>query len=200
MAVSKNSARRRVKTGHRMDRRAQRTRWALARALMSLAPREGFDRLDIAKLAAEAGVGRSTFYKHYADKDDFLINSFAGMVRGFDAQAQAERRDYRSLLPAREVYAHVEGARAFALSIARSGEFERTQGAREDKLRAVALANLKRLYPAMPAVRREEIAVIAAGAFISLMRWWMEGGLRQSAAHMAALYEAVVERVIGGEV
>lgn len=165
---------------------------------MALGPRDGVDALEVRKLVAKAGVGRSTFYKHYADKDDFLITSFGGMVAGFDVHAQRTRGDYDTMLPAREVFAHAYEARAFALSLVKSGQFARTQSAREDKLRAIAEANLKRLHPGLPPAQRREIAVILAGAFASLMRWWMETGLRQTPAHVAGLYETVARRMVGG--
>jgi AcrR family transcriptional regulator len=194
--LSKNTSRNRP--ANLIDKRAARTRMALADALMALAPQDGLDALEVRKLVAKAGVGRSTFYKHYADKDDFLITSFGGMVAGFDAQAQRTRDDYDEMLPAREVFDHVQHARAFALSLVSSGQFARTQGPREDKLRAIAEANLKRLHPGLSLVRRQETAVILAGAFASLMRWWMETGLRQTPAHVAGLYETVARRMLNG--
>lgn len=190
-----NSGTRRTRTAS-VDRRAQRTRFALAEALMTLAPKVGYARLDVRKLVAKAGVGRSTFYRHYADKDDFFITSFAGMVAMFDAKAR-ERGDYDTMLPAREVFAHVAGARAFALSLAASGDFARTQAAREDKLRVIAEVNLRRLHPQWPSARRQEAAVVLAAAFAGLTRWWVEGGMRQSAAHVAGLYETAARRVLG---
>lgn len=165
---------------------------------MTLSPRVGADRIDVRKLVAAAGVGRSTFYKHYADKDDFLISSFGGMVAMFDARAREQRTDYDTMLPACEVFAHVEEARAFALSLATSGQFARTQAAREDKLRAMAEANLRRAYPGWTSLRRQETAVVLASAFTGLMRWWIETGLRQSAAHVADLYDNVARRLLAG--
>jgi len=193
--VSNNSGKRRVRASS-VDARAKRTRLALAEALMRLAPRVGADRLDVRKLVATAGVGRSTFYKHYADKDDFFITSFGGMIAMFDARARETRSGYDTMLPAREVFAHVEEARDFALSLASSGQFARTQAAREDKLRVVAEANLRRRYPAWTNARRQETAVVLASAFAGLMRWWIEAGLRRSAADVAEIYEGVARRVL----
>lgn len=169
---------------------------ALAEALMTLGARDGIDRVDVRKLAAAAGVGRSTFYKHFADKDDFFIKSFAGMVAAMDAHARAKRRGYDTMLPAHEVFQHIEEARAFVLSLAASGQFARTTAAREDVLRAIAEGNLKRLRPALPPARRDEISVVLASAFVGLMRWWVEGGLRRDAAHVAALYDNVARQML----
>jgi hypothetical protein len=40
------------------------------------------------------------------------------------------------------------------------------------------------------------MAVVLASAFAGLMRWWIEAGLRQSASHVAGLYEDVARRVL----
>jgi len=191
--MSKNSQTRRP-----VDRRAQRTRMALADALIALGPRIGLDALEIRTLTEEAGVGRSTFYSHYSDKDDFLITSYGGMVAMCDEAARA-KPGWRGVLPSREVFAHVEGARAFALSLVSSGQFARTQAAREAKLHPIAEANLARLYPRMTLARRRELAVFLSGAFAGLMRWWMDSGLRQSAAHMHDVFETLAARVLADE-
>jgi AcrR family transcriptional regulator len=195
--VSNKSVRRRVKRAS-IDKRSLRTRGALAMALIDLVPHHGIDTLEVRKLAAAAGVGRSTFYKHYADKSDFLIKSFAGMVGAMDARARRDRRDYDTMLPAAEVFHHVEEARAFALSLAASGGFARTIAQREDVLQAVAEQNLKRLRPGLSLLRRQETAVVLAGVFMSLMRWWMEGGMRRRADDVAALYDAAARRLLQG--
>jgi AcrR family transcriptional regulator len=179
-----------------VDKRTHRTRFALAEALMALGPVKGVDRLDVRMLTAKAGVGRSTFYKHYADKDDFFIKSFAGMVGSRDVYAQKHRSDYDTMLPAHEVFQHVAEARSFAQSLVTSGQFARTIAAREDVLRGIAEANLKRLHPAWPAQRRREVAVVLASAFAGLMRWWIEDGVRKEAAYVAGLYDAVARRVL----
>ena len=163
---------------------------------MALGPIKGIDGLDIRTLVAKAGVGRSTFYKHYADKDDFFIKSFAGMVGSRDAYARTHRRDYDTMLPAHEVFQHVAEARAFAQSLIASGQFARTTAAREDVLRGIAEANLKRLRPAWPAQQRQEAAVVLASAFIGLMRWWVDDGVQRDAAYVADLYDAVARRVL----
>jgi hypothetical protein len=113
-----------------------------------------------------------------------------------DAQARATRRDYDTMLPAAEVFKHVEEARAFALSLATSGQLARTMAAREDVLRVVAEGNIRRLRPGLPAAQRQELAVVLAGAFVSLLRWWMEAGLHRTAGEVAALYDGVARRLL----
>jgi AcrR family transcriptional regulator len=64
-----------------MDRRAARTRAALTRALVSLVRSKGYEAATVAEVCAAADVGRSTFYAHYAGKDDLKRRAMAVHLR-----------------------------------------------------------------------------------------------------------------------
>ena len=74
------------------DRRIERTREALQGAFVQLMF-EGrrYDRITIADLIARAGVGRSTFYEHYRNKDEILAETirypFAQLASAVDAHS-----------------------------------------------------------------------------------------------------------------
>ena len=55
-----------------IDQRVARTRGRLAHALISLGQTRDIDDIRIGDLVRTAGVGRSTFYAHFEDRDDFL--------------------------------------------------------------------------------------------------------------------------------
>lgn len=67
------------------DRRVHRTQTALQQALIELILEKGFDETNVSEIAARANVGRSTFYAHYADKEDLLQGSVEGMRSFLDA-------------------------------------------------------------------------------------------------------------------
>lgn len=58
-----------------MDPRALRTRQALQRALLDLAAERPFEELTVGDIARRAGVNRSTFYQHYADRETLLADA-----------------------------------------------------------------------------------------------------------------------------
>ena len=71
------------------DRRAQRTRQALLSAFVELVLTRGYETVTAREISHKANVGRSTFYLHYASKDDLLKESLktpslalAACVRG----------------------------------------------------------------------------------------------------------------------
>lgn len=56
------------------DRRTQKTRKALREALISLMFEKNYDDIVIQEVLDRANAGRSTFYTHYRDKDDLLVD------------------------------------------------------------------------------------------------------------------------------
>lgn len=61
------------------DRRVRRTQRALCQAMVELILEKGFDAITVAEIAERADVGRSTFYAHYAEKEDLLAGSVDGL-------------------------------------------------------------------------------------------------------------------------
>jgi AcrR family transcriptional regulator len=55
-----------------VDARMLRTREALRRALLSLLERKQFEHITIRDIAAEAGIGYATFFRHHASKSELL--------------------------------------------------------------------------------------------------------------------------------
>lgn len=60
-----------------IDRRVERTRGAILDSFAALFFANGFDSVDVQQVAANANVGRSTFYRHFRSKDDLLVQSLS---------------------------------------------------------------------------------------------------------------------------
>ncbi|WP_327351320.1 TetR/AcrR family transcriptional regulator [Streptomyces sp. NBC_01304] len=63
------------------DPRSVRTRAKLRRALLEEGARRPLAELGVAALARRAGVGRATFYLHYADMEALAVDACADVVR-----------------------------------------------------------------------------------------------------------------------
>jgi AcrR family transcriptional regulator len=57
------------------DRRSERTRGALRSAFSELVLSRGYESLTTGEISRKANVGRSTFYMHYASKEELLEES-----------------------------------------------------------------------------------------------------------------------------
>ena len=65
---------------NKTDRRIQRTRRALRKALMDLIKEKGYDSLSVEEITQRANLGRATFYLHYKDKEDLLVDEFSELA------------------------------------------------------------------------------------------------------------------------
>lgn len=75
-----------------MDIRVARTRSALQDALLQLARERPLDEITVADIAERAGVNRSSFYQHYADKDTLLADALdAVSAPALDSLPQLDR-------------------------------------------------------------------------------------------------------------
>lgn len=179
-----------------IDRRVMRTRVLLADALMSLGAERGVEAIEISDLVEEAGIARSTFYAHFAGKDDFLIRSFVNMLAATENAHRATYPDRAEVLPSRALFHHVYDARDFAIRIAASEIFPHQMAAGEAKLREIAETNIARLKPQWSNDQHREAAIYVAGGFIGLLRWWMQSGLKQNPDQMQAAFERITKSVL----
>ncbi|HYC67491.1 hypothetical protein [Brevundimonas sp.] len=160
-----------------MDQRVARTRGRLGHALMQLGRTQDLDSIRVGDLVRTAGVGRSTFYAHFQDRDDFLGRSFCGMIDICDALARREGLA-EDILPVAHVTHHVAGNLAFARSAGRSRAMEVMLAAGEQRLRLIAGTNLDAALPRVAPEERRQVAAFLAGAFVGQLRLWVQNDLR----------------------
>ncbi|NMB90828.1 MAG: TetR/AcrR family transcriptional regulator [Chloroflexi bacterium] len=67
----------------KIDRRVSRTRRALKEALLALVDQKGYSAVTIEDITEQADLGRTTFYLHYRDKEDLLMESISELVDDF---------------------------------------------------------------------------------------------------------------------
>lgn len=97
------------------DPRITRTRDRLGDALIALMQQKPFDDITVQEVLDRAGIGRSTFYAHYRDKNDLLmsdVEDFFGMMAALLNRRQAA---LDRVAPVRELFAHVLAGSLFAL-------------------------------------------------------------------------------------
>ncbi|MFF2389444.1 TetR/AcrR family transcriptional regulator [Agromyces sp. NPDC058104] len=113
-----------------MDVRVERTRRALQEALFELARERPLEDLTVADIAQHAGVNRSSFYQHYADKETLLADALDAAAEAagaslprisepLPAPPQALFDYLRHFDANAEVYRRVLGAQGSALVTAR---------------------------------------------------------------------------------
>lgn len=71
---------------NKTDRRTNRTRRQLRQALLALILEKGYDSVTIEEITRQADLGRTTFYLHYKDKEELLLESIDTIADDLKAQ------------------------------------------------------------------------------------------------------------------
>jgi AcrR family transcriptional regulator len=152
------------------DPRVLRTRAALRQALLSLIVERGWDAVGIRDICQRAGVGRSTFYTHFADKEEVLFSGYDQLRKVLRVTARVGY-DARPLGFTRALIEHAgESKRMFrALVGKRSSHIARMR-----MLQLVAELAREDLAPLLPPDKLELAAHYVAGALVELLVWWVD--------------------------
>src|ERR1700686_4075388 len=105
----------------KVDRRVLRTRDALGDALVDLMHEKSFDDITVQQLLDRAGVGRSTFYVHYRDKDDLFLSDVEDFLELVSSALKRQGASTKRLLPVQELFTHIREVREFYASLGGAG-------------------------------------------------------------------------------
>lgn len=169
-----------------VDRRVQRTRGALRDAMMALMLERGWDAIDVQTLCEQANIGRSTFYQHYANKEELLKASFTGLRTALMARAVTNTSMPGQLAFVPGLIAHVyEVQHMFrALLGRRSGHYV------QDRFRELLIEMVLAGVPAGKSRnwQAQAQAHYLAGALFELLAWWLGNNRPQKPKEIEALF------------
>jgi len=172
------------------DRRVRRTRRALAEALIALASRRPYETITIRDIAEQADIGYATFFRHYASKDELMLDVFQEIVRDLESMAGQRGGQYFQA-EGQLIFAHVHAHQALYRSILDSLVFTR-------KLKAILTEHIRgqlsQHRPPGPA--DDTLAEIAVNhmvtSLVGLIDWWLAHGLRPEVDEMARIYDRLI--------
>jgi len=185
------------------DRRSLRTRRLLGEALIGLLLEKRYEDITVQDILERANIGRSTFYEHYWDKEDLLTSEIERVIDVLDQRLATSPQHAADLIPSLALFKHVqEQQRLFQA-------FLRGQGIREalnrgQGFRAVTQAFQDLLRQRVEQRLREQskqegsdelltaVASYLAGAFMTLMQWWLETELAWPPERMDVLFRDLV--------
>jgi AcrR family transcriptional regulator len=159
------------------------TREALRRCALARFAKEGFDRANVADIAADAGVTERTFFRHFPSKESVLFEDFASRLGWFRAALEVRPRGepllesvrvaVESFPDDREVVRQVAQARGGMLSSrAIEEQMRRIQAGFAREIERVAESRLPRSK--RRALAAAVIGEAVAGALVSALRVWGE--------------------------
>ncbi len=109
------------------ERRILRTRDTLGDALIALMQERNFEEITVQDVLDRAGVGRSTFYVHYRDKDDLFLSDVEDFLERVSTALTRQGASPKRLLPVQEFFAHIRESRQFYAVLVKSGKINDVQ-------------------------------------------------------------------------
>ena len=186
----------------KIDRRVQKTRQALQNALIELTLEKGYDAVMVQDILDRANVGRSTFYAHYQDKDDLLMNHLGSLQKAFEAHAQpivghhtVEHGEFGGQvnLPL-FVLRYVENQpRLFKALLGKHGSPKHSSYF-QNFLGKYILSILRNHSKAPLSPQQVEmVAAYLTSAFLSLLVWWIDNDLPCSVEELYTMMLRLIE-------
>jgi AcrR family transcriptional regulator len=179
----------------KVDARTRRTHQRLGNALVELIQEKPIDDVTVQEVLDRASVGRSTFYLHFRDKNDLLLSQLETFLELMSTTLSKRREESHRVVPVTEMFAHIGSSqnkvyRALADSGRLNDFFDLAQGyfARgiEQRLRE------SKSIPKVPQLEFAGRACALAGSLLSLLRWWLDRGSKESPSDMDQLFHRIV--------
>ena len=179
------------------DRRVQRTLQSLRAALLELIKEKNYDDISIEEITERANVGRATFYLHYKDKEDLLLEEFSETIYDqaqvlsevpFSAWVPASTKDSgknKPLQPLLLVFQHVHDHSELYYLLLKSANASKIV----ERIRKVSTEAIVRFVenkmksdpiPLLFEVPIEFFAAFFSGALLRVVRWWIKEDMRHS--------------------
>ncbi len=177
-----------------VDARVVRTREALQQAMVDLAAETPLDAITVRAIAARAGVGYATFFRHYADKEALLADVADTLTVSFLAQVRPLllQKDRRGA--ARSLCAFVEDHLPIHQALIAGGAGETV---RAGMLRQT-LETLGRTRASAPGGPLDEVLLFhLTSSILNLLAWWLRNRDRVDAETMAEIIERAVLTPVG---
>jgi AcrR family transcriptional regulator len=184
----------REKAQRKPDARVQRTRDQLGHSLIQLIVEKPINDVTVQDVLDRAGVGRSTFYLHYRDKDDLLVSQLEMFLETMSNVLSVRKEKSNRVAPVAEMFAHIGNQNKLYRVLSDSGHlkdfFDLAEGcfARGIERRLTESGRLAKLPQRELAARASALA----GSLLSLLRWWLDRGEKESPKAMDEMFHRMV--------
>ncbi|HZJ09032.1 MAG TPA: TetR/AcrR family transcriptional regulator [Trueperaceae bacterium] len=176
----------------RTDARILKTRLRLREALVRLTLERGYEAVTIRDLTDAADVGYATYFRHYRDKSELLLDLLEELLAELMALLEPTLSAADTSRDGAIVFGHVkENAALYRVLLAAQRSVTLLPRASE-----VAMDGLLRKFRPKPdAIVPPEAAVNhLIASFIALVEWWLASGMKQTPDRMGRAFEVLILR------
>lgn len=188
------------RAAHNHHRPMQKSRKLLHQALISLISEKNYESITVQHILDRAGVGRSTFYTHFRDKDELLVMGFEHlreMLRNIKTETPAadspEKVIAFSLAMFEHLYEYRDEWRALRGSPAGVIVRQSIQDMIADLIRQKFKAEFNKRKANDSVVPFELFVHYLASTFMSVAAWWLGSKKILAPETVNEIYRALVK-------
>jgi AcrR family transcriptional regulator len=161
-------------------------------ALIELIITRGWDSVSVQDICERADVGRSTFYTHFADKEELLLGGFDDLRKMLRAQKAAASGQKLAFVGGLIEHAHVSAQLFRAIIGKRAGH------AIEKRFRQTVIALAKEDLSEHGFAGRalEVTTAYVVGALVELLTWWLDTRSSLRPVELEALFRKLTAPVL----
>jgi AcrR family transcriptional regulator len=173
----------------KQDRRSQRTRQLVTSAMMELLTEKRYEAITIQDILDRAGIGRTTFYTHYFDKEDVHASMLEQMLEKM-TQELPKRQPRQGIMPSLELFQHIQQDHKHFQAIAGGPTAERLWETMQTALGKTIEQGLKsaRRDKKQPTIPIKVMSSYLSGAFLNLLKWWLKSGMPYTPEEMDEMF------------
>ncbi len=184
------------KSSGSVDARTVRTRRALTHAFVELMQRKPYADISVEEICSMASVGRSTFYLHYADKDDLKQRGFEAHLLGeLSADLVVGDCPDRILAFSLPILRHIQQSSGLHRMLV-GGAGETIGFASIETIVRGAVAKGLRDRLDLCAAERKWLIAFLTGAFMGMVRSWLDTGMSSDASSVDAAFRSAGHGVL----
>lgn len=174
----------------KQDRRSLRTRHLVNSAMMELLMEKRYEAITVRDILERAGIGSSTFYAHYFDKEDVQTSLMEQMLAQLHPHL-SQRTAGQGIVPSLELFQHVQKHSKHFQAMMRG----HAGGQVWEMVQVVLSRSIEQTLADMDVEKRSlsvPLAMVArylAGAFLNLLKWWIEAEMPYSPERMDEIFQ-----------
>lgn len=177
-------------TGSRItDARMLRSRRSLHKAFLSLLKRKPLDEISARDIVAEAGLGYSTFFRHFPSKGALLDEVATERIDQLVELAVPALRTNGSLAASIAIFSYVDKNRALWTTLLTGGS---ARVMREEFVRIAKHATASEIQAGSPWLPTELGLVIGVSTTIEIIAWWLTQSNPMSIKRISEIHDRLV--------
>jgi len=181
-----------------VDPRAARSTHALSGALIELIRERDFDDITVQQILERAGVGRTTFYAHYRNKEDVLYSSYERLFSALEPMLARDDGGAPRLFPVKELLSHVAEMRPLVDGLRAANRLGDVWSMCTEHATRMIESRTRDRTPRGAEAPGRLVARMLAGALVEAMEWWLDHPASATPAEVDAAFHALAWRVLAG--